>query len=361
PFKKLLVMRMDHIGDVVVAEHFLTQYKANHPSTEIVFLTSQVGKLIFAELLNGPDSTLGSIEVFDAPWFKLDYGQKESWLAWKELRRTIRGIKPDCIIDLRGDLRHITAARLGAWGAWIESYGISGGRFLLNAEVSYAYHAHAARRNLNYLVAPLRKSPQVLDRRIASTPLKPSLVSELVKINSPIIAMHPGAGTPAKQWPIVYWRELTAWILSETRAHIIWVGDKDADLIREQIMINVAPEDQRRFMNLCADLPIDQLGSLFEDVDMLISADSGPVHIGAIHQTKTIVIFSGTAHADEWRPLNPNAQLVEHEVECSPCSERRCPKAHHACMLDLKPKLIIEAVKQSLNSEISHGNNHEQS
>ncbi len=359
PFKKVLVMRMDHIGDVVVAEPFLTQYKANHPSTEIVFLTSRVGKLIFTELLNRPNSVLSSIEVFDAPWFRLDYDQKESWLAWRQLIYIIRKIKPDCIIDLRGDLRHITAARLGAWKAWIESYGISGGRFLLNTEVSYAFHAHAARRNLNFLAPPLRESPQVLDQRIASSSLEHNLVSLLKEIKSPIIAMHPGAGTPAKQWPVSYWSELTSWVLSETNAHIIWVGDKEANLIREQIMITSQQWDQSRITNLCDELPINQLGSLFKEVDMVISADSGPVHIAAIHQTKTIVIFSGTAHADEWRPLNPNARLVAHKVACSPCSERRCPKTYHECMLDLKPTQIIAVVKQSWNHKNIHANDDE--
>ncbi len=341
--KHLLVLRLDQMGDVVMSEPFLTRLRLRLPHARIMLLTSPVGKILL-DRLPGIDE----IRIFDAPWFKEHVAWWTQIKLWTTLIRLIRECEADVIMDLRGDFRHILAARIAKPGAWIASLGVTGGRFLLNTVIPYSSPTHAARRNLEFLSLWESVSSDGrtlrLDDRIASHELSDPIRQRWSHHERPRVAIHVGAGTSAKRWPLGHWTHFIRELVKGSDFDFFWIGDRKARDLAAVLESGLEREMKPRFTNLCERLSLAELGSFFRECDLLVSTDSGPVHVAAAQGLRTIVLFSGTNRPDEWRPLNENAVVLSHRVPCSPCSERRCPKPRHYCMEGLSPEVVIGAV-----------------
>ena len=155
-------------------------------------------------------------------------------------------------------------------------------------------------------------------------------------------------------WPLVHWAELLELLDARKECRLFWIGDKKAKQVAEKITAKQRLPDNKT-VDLCERVPLNQLGSFLERVDLLISADSGPVHVAAAHRVPTLVLFSGTNTADEWRPLSDVAKLVHYPVSCSPCSERVCPKPRHYCMEGILPSQAYEEAVKILDASVLTG------
>lgn len=97
--------------------------------------------------------------------------------------------------------------------------------------------------------------------------------------------------------------------------------------------------------NLCSKTTIKELCELISALHLFISNDSGAMHIAAVYKTPTIAVFGPTRFTQTSPWQNENARLIHLNLACMPCMKRVCPLKHHACMKELKPKLVIEATK----------------
>jgi ADP-heptose:LPS heptosyltransferase len=121
------------------------------------------------------------------------------------------------------------------------------------------------------------------------------------------IVIHPFTTDPKKEWPMERWAEflnrLTEWNLaSGNLLEIILIGgqeEKASLLLFGEIL---SKTDQRSLKNLVGMLALRQLAALLKKAALLLSNDSGPVHIAAAFQTETIVLFGGGSSAERWGP-----------------------------------------------------------
>jgi heptosyltransferase-2 len=79
--------------------------------------------------------------------------------------------------------------------------------------------------------------------------------------------------------------------------------------------------------------------------DVVISNDSGLMHIAAALQKSLIVVYGSTSPAFT-PPLANSVKIINNEIECSPCFERECPKVHHKCLQELMPVQVIDALQE---------------
>ncbi len=117
------------------------------------------------------------------------------------------------------------------------------------------------------------------------------------------IVIHPFTTDPKKEWPMQMWAEflnrLTEWNLaSGNLLEIILIGGQEEEASREIL----SKTDQRSLKNLVGMLTLRQLAALLKKAKLLLSNDSGPVHIAAAFQTETIVLFGGGSSPQRWGP-----------------------------------------------------------
>jgi heptosyltransferase II len=88
------------------------------------------------------------------------------------------------------------------------------------------------------------------------------------------------------------------------------------------------------------------------DLDLVISNDSGPMHIAAALQKNQIALFGATHPILGFSPMNNNATVICKNISCQPCSlhgSERCPKGHFDCMNKIKPIEIAEESQKILS------------
>jgi len=97
------------------------------------------------------------------------------------------------------------------------------------------------------------------------------------------------------------------------------------------------------YKNLAGRTTIAELKSIISSLDLLITGDSGPMHLAASFQVPTVSIFGPTKvnETSQWK--NDKSIVVKKNLSCQPCMKRKCPLKHHHCMSKIKVKDVIDA------------------
>lgn len=124
---------------------------------------------------------------------------------------------------------------------------------------------------------------------------------------SNIIAIHPWAKDPANQWPLSKFREL---IKRLAGVNILVVGDKE-ELIKNKDFFTGLDE---LIINFTGKTDLIQLAAILKKVNLLITGDSGPMHMSVAVGTPVIALF-GNVFEDKvlrhWRPLGEKDIVIE--------------------------------------------------
>lgn len=147
-----------------------------------------------------------------------------------------------------------------------------------------------------------------------------------------IVAFCPGAEYGnAKRWPAPYYAELAATFASEGRKVWLLGSPKDAAVGEE-----IVRRSDGACENLCGRTRLDEAVDLLSCADLVISNDSGLMHIAAALDRTVVAIF-GSSSPRFTPPLSARARVVQLGLPCSPCFKRECPLKHFRCMVDLTP------------------------
>ena len=161
------------------------------------------------------------------------------------------------------------------------------------------------------------------------------------KYNAPLIALHPFATHPSKAWPVQRWQEFSTQ-LSERAIPHIWVGQGDAE---------VAPLSPFA-LNFINKTSLRQLIALLDAADLLVTGDSGPMHLADGVDTPVLALFGPTCREWGFFPSGSHDRVLQQELNCRPCSlhgggkaDGSCPR-NHACMMSISaPAVLREAGK----------------
>lgn len=159
------------------------------------------------------------------------------------------------------------------------------------------------------------------------------------------IVLAPGAiYGPAKQWPVEHFKTLALKLHERFQLPIIVLGTpKEYEL--GEIIHSGHPE----ILNWCGKTSLVELLALLTQASLLVSNDSGSMHLMSALQGKQIAVFGSTSPT--WTsPVNVNARIIQHEHSCSPCFQRECKFAHYACLQEIRPDEVLEIAEDLLGS-----------
>ena len=152
---------------------------------------------------------------------------------------------------------------------------------------------------------------------------------------APVAVLCPGAEYgPAKRWPARYFGELARKFAGA--GYAVWIAgsDKDAAIGEE-----IAQSSGGLCINLCGKTTLAEAIDLISCAAMVVSNDSGLMHIAAALDKPLIALFGSSSPAFT-PPSNPRATIVRLALPCSPCFQRECPLGHFNCMLQLMPDQV---------------------
>ncbi len=177
---------------------------------------------------------------------------------------------------------------------------------------------------------------------------KPKLypvVDDSIKLpQGEFIAIAPGAHWPTKRW--TGYSELISKIKNK-KYEIVIVGDRN-DRANAKEIIKTSGANAT---NLCGLLDLSQLTYVLSKAKLLITNDTGAMHIAEAVGTPVVAIFGSTVKQFGFAPWRQESVVIETELNCRPCSLHglnKCPQGHFNCM-----RLITaEQVKDSIDKMV---------
>ncbi len=165
--------------------------------------------------------------------------------------------------------------------------------------------------------------------------------------DSLVIGINPGATYgSAKCWLPERFREVTQRLLNERDVYIVYFGDQaTASLVKE-----ICVELPARVVNLAGATSLRELASLISHCNVLLTNDSGPMHIADAVGTPIIALFGSTSEVVTG-PYR-SGTLIHKHVECSPCYQRTCP-IDFRCMKQIEADEVYEALNKILSTKRS--------
>lgn len=170
---------------------------------------------------------------------------------------------------------------------------------------------------------------------------------------SPVLALNPGAEYgPAKRWPPERFIEAAAQLHRTTRCNWVVIGGPgDRQLAREitiQLTNRIGAE---RIVNAAGETSLRELCVILKAAALLLTNDTGPMHVAAALGTPVIVPFgstspelTGPAFADD--SLH---QIVVGAAPCAPCFRRECP-IDFRCMKNISAEQVVRAALGALET-----------
>lgn len=387
PPRRILIVQLDHLGDSVLTSPLITNLRIAYPEAVIDVLASPSNHEVFAA-----DPQVNRVQIAARTWFERHPSRWGLLRAVWELGRKIRGQGYDLGIDVRGDVLSVLVLALGGIPRRV-GWAMGGGAFLLTDVAGWVRGRHEVLSRLA-LLEPLgitsdgpprvevhvddadravvarwlveawpRKTARRLEvavggggndwprtRREPRTPVhlpaERSLPDDPDRLHAgrfgslpPLLAVHLGAGTLAKRWPHQHWAALIDRFLQDGWRVIVVGGPEDPPAA------SFLPAHDR-LRDWTSRLTVTQTTALLERADLFIGADSGPAHLAASTGTLSVILFSGTNHAPQWRPWSRHSLILLHRVSCSPCHQKVCPLAGHPCMTGLSPERVYRAARR---------------
>ncbi|MBN1596291.1 glycosyltransferase family 9 protein [candidate division FCPU426 bacterium] len=287
---RILVVRLDHIGDVLFARPALHTLRRMFPRAHITALVSTDGRALLSA-----DREVDEILTWDAPWFSRA-GAKPPALGFWQMARVLKKHCFDLSLDLRGDLRHHLLCALA--GIPLRSgYGITGGAFLLHLPLQLRAGVHEVERNLD-LVRVLGEGPTPGGYVPLPLDAQERAAGEKVWAEAGSrIVIHPTAGDPRKQWGAGYYAGVCD-LLTAKGCTVVLVGAA----VEKGAAQQVARLCLRPVRVLAGQTSLRELTAVITAADLFIGNDSGPGHIAITQGKPVIMIWSETNAPEEWGP-----------------------------------------------------------
>jgi len=165
-----------------------------------------------------------------------------------------------------------------------------------------------------------------------------------IEAGETLIGMNPGASYGgAKRWLPGRFAEVADYLAGKYSARIILFGS-GAEL---PITRYVAEKMKVSSVNLAGETTLGQLMGLIKECALLVTNDSGPMHLAAALAVPQVAIFGSTSDAATG-PLSNVAEVVRVPAECSPCFLRECP-TDFRCMIGITTGQVIDAAERKLS------------
>ena len=102
-----------------------------------------------------------------------------------------------------------------------------------------------------------------------------------------------------------------------------------------------------RVINLAERTSLVEMGSVLKEMDLLISGDSGPVHMAAAVETPALVMF-GPTDPDRTGPYGDKHRIIRITQDCQPCFSRKCKRFVVPCMCGITPDTVEKIALEML-------------
>lgn len=341
--RRILIVRLSALGDIVMASGLITALKTLYPSAEL----SWVCEAGCVPLLKHNPRLQQVIVWPRGEWQALLKAKHyvALWRAIRAFRARLRAEQFDLVLDGQGLLKSGLIAWMTGAPRRVSIIAREGSHRLMHEVVTptpgadpvmgseYRYLAH-------YLGAPIGSF--VHDLAVGAEPQ--ARAREALRVArraagkdddaSRLVVLAPFTTRPQKHWVEAYWTELAQALIERGLQPVVLGGPADRDAA-ERIC-----QGQPQLLNLAGQLKLDESVALIADAQLLIGVDTGLTHMGSALRVPTVALFGST------RPYlqGPTrlTQVMYDALPCSPCRRRPTCNGAFTCMKQLTVERVLQ-------------------
>lgn len=343
--KRLLLIKPSSLGDVCHAAATAWALKERWPGLHLTWLVNTT-----FEPLVKPLSCVDATLPFERSRFKGLFGPVTRRGEFKSFVGSLRAGRFDVVLDLQGLFRSglfgwlsRAALRVGQRGAR-ECAGV-----FYNCSVEVPPNPVHARERYAALAAALGcATPQREDLDV--TEVERSDARELLAnagfTGGPLVTVCPAARWESKVYPAAHFASALDQLCAEAGvAQPVLVGSADMHMTCEAVAnaCKVAKP-----VNLCGRTNLRQLAAVLDIASLLVTCDSGPMHIAAAQKTPVLALL-GPTDPQRTGPYGQLGNVMSGECELKPCLKRQCPGMGQKCLRELTPLSVAARAKKLLD------------
>lgn len=339
-YRRILIVRTDRIGDVVLSTPVIKALKDNFPGSFIAMMVSPSTQ----ELVRG-NPYLDEVIVYDKSVIH------RSLLSSIKFAFYLRKKKFDLALILHSTNR----VNIIAFLAGIKNrvgYGRRLG-FLLTKCLPYSKskgEKHEVEYNLDLLRAigvEVKDAGLFIPKDIASERWADDiLLSYGISKDYRLIVIHPSASCVSRLWPVERFAEVAKVLIKKYDARVIIVAGKNDVTLADKLCSLIG----YTVVNLAGKTNLMQLASILRRATLMISNDSGPVHMAVACGLAVIVLFGrgqpGIGPV-RWGPLGEHDILLHKKIGCPQCLAHNC-KNGFLCLRSIEVGDVLDAVDRIL-------------
>lgn len=346
--RNILCVRLDNLGDVLMSTPAIHALKRAASDRRITLLTSASGSAAVPLI---PD--IDELLVFDAPWVKhpaaplaADYVRMCDELRSRRFDAAViftvysqSALPAATLCFLAGIPLRLAHCRENPYHLltdWVKE------------SEPQSRIRHEVRRQLD-LVATVGARPHDTRMRFNVPPAAAQKVRHLVKTSHadadlPLIVVHPGASAASRRYPPERFAEVVRMLAARRDCRLaVTGGAEERELVRQ---LCVDDEGRRRALDFAGRLDLAEFGALIARADLLISNNTGPVHIAAAVGTPVVDLYALTN--PQHTPWRVPHRVLNRDVPCRFCYSSTCSNNHHGCLTGVQPDEIVDAALQLL-------------
>ena len=323
--KKVLIIKFHAIGDVVHSTVIPYVIKQKHPECEIHFLTSAGNAVLLS----------------NCPYIDKTLEYKNDKI--KTLKQLFKE-RYDTIISLNYTLTNYLLTFLSfpkqiffrsyKGTSWVENYFYTAKKVFKDVELPDRLHFESKNsKTKSYIADKINTYP------------RPYTI-----INPGKLKDNPRQG---RTWNINNWKTLAKNILNQYGGTVFVTGNK-----KEQEYHNKLNDNN--IVVLSGLFSLEESCSVLSMADLVISGDSGPIHIASAFNVKTLAILGSTS-PEKIKPYGKNGYFIGPKNNCKYCWKKKCPyirsdNEYAPCMESITPQIVMDKISSCnlLKTNIDH-------
>lgn len=332
---RILIVRLSSLGDIVLVSPVTRALKKAYPKAGITMLVKKAYAPI-ARCMPGVDE----VDVFDE-----DQGLRS-------LASRVRHAEYDLMVDLHANIR----SRLLAWSgrpgrviryrkrrpARMGMVHFSGGTIKTRHTVDLYLQTLQALD-----ISEADRSPDLIVSDEARQHVEEMLRRNGVQPTDQILAFAPGASHPTKQWPAASFALLADRLIKSRGLPVLLIGgEQDRETAAAVVQSAALP-----VIDWTGRLDLSLLPAAVQRCRLLVSNDSGPMHVASAVRTPVIGLFGPTHPRLGFSPLGARDRAISLDLPCSPCSlhgEKACKFHTNECLQGLAVERVISEIDQAI-------------
>lgn len=333
-YHKILVIQTAFLGDVIMSTPLIRALREIFDQAEIDLLTIPSTSIIFRECPH-----IDSVLHFDKRklWRKIG--------SFIQLVFKLRKRKYDLAVSIQGSL---TSSFLMWLGGISTRVGFARQK-LVTIPATHEKGLHIRERYIS-LVKPFSDKKFDLQTEIFWSKNEQQKSQQIIQSYREqdrfLVGIAPGSVWNTKRWLKEYFAILLIQLELENIQVVLIGGGEDRELCGE-----IIEKSKAKALNLAGRLSILESAAVIQQLDLMITNDSAPLHIANAVKTDVIAFFGPTVRRFGCYPYRSNDRILEVDLYCRPCSKhggKKCPEKHFRCMRDIKPGMTFDAIMSHL-------------